>query len=73
MEEIGSSGFLQLQITNYKWQITNVFLKPVAARTPEKEILMSEVLATTIDEDTLRECLERLIPATLDRSSAIIN
>ena len=30
-------------------------------------------LATTTDENMLRECLERLIPATLDRSSAIIN
>ena len=33
---------------------------------------MSVDLATTIDEDILRERLERLIPATLDRSSAII-
>jgi Phosphotransferase enzyme family len=34
---------------------------------------MSVDLATTTDEDTLHECLERLIPATLDRSSAIIS
>jgi hypothetical protein len=34
---------------------------------------MSVDLATTTDEDILRERLERLIPATLDRSSAIIS
>ena len=34
---------------------------------------MSLDLATTTDNDTLRECLERLLPATLESSSVIIN
>src|SRR5262245_60978076 len=34
---------------------------------------MSLYLVTTIDEDTLRECLERLLPATLEKQSAIKN
>src|SRR5262245_14354516 len=34
---------------------------------------MSIYLVTTTDEDTLRECLERLLPATLEKPSAIKN